>query len=319
MRTAALLAMTVALSAFAQTPGDRPGKVPDPLDAAKTSKFLDRYNDEMRAKKGIEAARAMLHTQKYKDALDSFEPGRLPELHVTSDRFITANATTFIALQLGLPAGIMREGQKVTAFGKVVDAGGRTSVDFEEGSTLVASKGDLFVERTLFPTYPTAMATFGIAVGDEIIALGRVKMDDADPAKGISQMLVSNNVHNLARQQSPFEPFAFGGTKVVPKPDHTFGTADEVWLFVEVRNPALGADRQPKLTMRVDIEGTGRKVTGSWLTAEAAPLKGVNGHYGVGTTLDVATLGPGAYKVRLALRDAAGNASYEREETITVK
>jgi hypothetical protein len=319
MRTAALLALTVTVSLVAQTPGDRPGKVEDPLDAAKTSRFVDRYNDEMRAKKGIEAARAMLHTQKYKDALDSFEPGRLPELHVTCDRFITASATTFIAAQLGLPYGLMREGQTVVAFGRIVDAGGRTSVDFEERAQLLASKGDLFVERTLFPTHPTALATFGLAVGDEIIALGRVKMEDTDPGKGISQMLVSNNVHNLARQQSPFEPFAFGGTKVVPKPDHTFATGDEVWIFVEVRNPAIGADRQPKLTMRVDIEGGGRKVTGSWLTAEAAPLKGVNGHYGVGTTLDVAHLAPGDYKVRLALRDAAGNASYEREEQIKVK
>jgi len=93
----------------------------------------------------------------------------------------------------------------------------------------------------------------------------------------VSRLIVSNNIFNLTQKQSPFEPFAFGGTKVVPKPDRVFRRTDEMWLFEEIRSPTVGVDGTPQLTMRITIESGGKTIANSTMPAEASPLKGVAG------------------------------------------
>jgi hypothetical protein len=316
----AALAVAAPLLLSAQTPSG-PDKGEDPLDLAKTSKYYLRYADEIRFKKQIEESQVMLRTRAFRDALRGYEPGRLPELHITWGAFVSASGTVFVAMQLS-PSNetYMKPGTRVVAFGELVDEAGKTITDFEEPGNVQVSKKDVFVERTFFLPVRRSIGTFGIAVGDEIIALGRTSIDYEEITRtspGASRLIVSNNIYNLPRVQNPFDPFAFGGTKVVPKPDRAFRGTDELWLFAELRNPELGNDRIPKLATKIEIEGRGRKLRLP-VTIDPLPLKGVDGHFGLGTTVDLSSFQAGEYHLRLTITDTLAGRVFAREETIRV-
>lgn len=293
---------------------------PDALDKAKTSAYYLRFRDEIRAKEAVEHARTLLHTAAFRDALHDTAT-TLPHLFVTADRFVTATGITFDAFQLGLPHGVMRGGAKVVLFGEITDAAGKVVASIEEPAVVSESKNDRFVECVLFLPVAKADAAFGIAAGGEVIAVGRAPFD-ADQtiatSPGVSRLIVSNNIFNLTQMQSPFVPFAFGGTKVIPKPDRAFQRTDEVWLFEEIRSPKTEVDGSPRLTMRITIERDGKTVANTTMPAEASPLKGVAGHFGIGTTVDVSALHPGDYHVRVTVIDELAKKSYEQSQSITI-
>ena len=319
MRTALTFVLLMsAATTFAQTStGNLP---PDPLDAAKTSKYYLRFRDEITAKQAAEAARRALKTPKFREALRNLET-KAPELPIAFDRFITAGGIVFEAVQIGLSSRQLQSGAKVTLFGEVTDLDGKVITDFEEPARVLESKGDLFVERSVFLSMPKANAAFGVARGADVIGIARVLIDDEEikPASpGVSRLIVSNNIYNLAQIQGPFDPFAFGGTKVVPKPDRAFRRSDEMWLFTEVRHPAMSDDGKPRLAMRISIASGDKTVANSKMSADASPLKGVDGHYGVGTAVDLSALRAGRYTVNFTVTDEIAHRSYERSETITV-
>lgn len=311
MRSALPLLLFVSTAALAQTAGHD-------WDSAKTANAAMRDADEIRARKVFEQAHKGLHTPAFRTAVaGELQPGKFPELGATWGEFITAQETEYIALQLAPPAGFSEK--RAIAFGQVVDANGNVVYDFEEPVDIASSKGEPYIERTLILPTSNVVGTFGLAVGGKIVALGRTPMAGealTGTTAGISRLIVSNNVFNLTKLQSPFEPFAFGGTKVVPKPDHSFRKSDEVWLFTELRNPAVDAGQAPRVTTKIEIEGNGKRVSSPPQTVDASPLKGVRGHYGVGTTIDLSSLKAGDYKVRFTVRDTIANQSYQREETI---
>src|SRR6185295_12184350 len=100
------------------------------------------------------------------------------------------------------------------------------------------------------------------------------------------------------------DPFAFGGVKVVPKADKVFHPADELWYFFELRNPGVGeaaapaagtvpvnaVASTPKIQLKIDVEGTDTKGQKHKMAApprevEAVEMKGVPGHYGIGSSI----------------------------------
>lgn len=317
-----LLLLSTTTAALAQTPGAPSARTGDALDNAKTAQYIYRYTDEVRARQVIESARAALHTQRYKDALAAFD-GTQPKLAVAWDRFVTANGASFVALHLALPPGTSaKAGTKAIVFGEVRDDAGKVLATFEEPSDVVESKGDLFVERALFVDAPHLSGSFGVALNKEVVGLGKAATapPPAAPArKSLSELIVSTDVYNLTNAQSPFEPFAFGGTKVVPKADLTFRKGDEVWLFAEYVDPDLKLAGAPSLSMRTVVEGNGKKVASPWQNVESAPLKGVPGHFGIGTTVDLASFAPGDYTLHLELRDSATKETFERAKGIVVR
>jgi hypothetical protein len=317
MRPIAALFLLASAAAFAQT---RPPEPSDRWDKAKTDRIMMRYADDVRARKAFDEAHKALQTAAFKAAVRNYEAGKLPALHATWGEFVTAQGTEYIALQLAPSAATyVKPGSKVMAFGEIVDAGGKTVYDFEELADVVDSKGEPYVERTLILPAHNVVGTFGLAVGGEVVAMTRSAMEAESLTKtttGVSRLIVSNNVYNLAKLQSPFDPFAFGGTKVVPKPDRTFKKSEEVWLFTELRNPAVDAQQTPHVMTRIEIEGSGKRVSMLLSPAEASPLKGVRGHYGVGTTVDLSRFKAGEYKVRFTVNDTLANQTWQREETI---
>jgi hypothetical protein len=308
MRAALPLLLILATSAFAQESRD-----------PKTLQDAERTNDNIVARRAFDAsARAML-TPKYREVIEHYASSTL---HSGWGEFIGADGTPFFALQIApSDAAVVKSGERITFFGLVTDENGKTIATFNEPQTVLASNGDLFVERTLTLPLRKSRGTFGLARRNDVIGVTRIDFDPEPltaKSSGISRVIVSSDVHILPAAQAPLDPFAFGGTKVVPKPGASFKRSDEVWLFTELRNPALGADGAPHVTTKVEIEGSAKSIAGAPVAAEATALKGVPGHFGIGSTIDVTSLPPGDYNVRLTVTDTIAKQSYKRETMIHI-
>ena len=260
-------------------------------------------------------------TPKYREAVEHYAPGP-SDLLATWGEFVAADGMPFVALQVApSDAAAVKAGERITFFGLVADENGKSIATFNEPQSVVASNGDLFVERTLTLPLRKSRGTFGLARRNEIIGVTRIDFDPealTATSSGISRVIASADVHILPSAQAPLDPFAFGGTKVVPKPGASFKRSEEVWLFTELRNPSLGSDGAPHVTTKVEIEGR-KSIPGIPVPTEATPLKGVPGHYGIGSTIDVTSLPPGDYNVRLTVNDTIAKQAYRRETVIHIR
>ncbi len=80
----------------------------------------------------------------------------------------------------------------------------------------------------------------------------------------------------------------------------------------------MRSDSAPNITTKLDIEGGATKLNGLPAPAEATPLRGVAGHYGVGNTIDVSALQPGEYRVRVTVTDVIAKRSVVREAALRI-
>jgi hypothetical protein len=310
MRATMALLLLVTTSAFAQANRD-----------PKTLTDSERANDTLVARRAFDASARALLSPAFRDAIDHYTAG-LSDLQPAWGEFVAADGIPFLALQLAPhDAASMKVGERVTFFGLLADETGKTVATFNEPQSVAGSNGDVFVERSLVLPMRKMRGTFGLARRNVVIGLTRVDFDPEPvtaSGSGISRIIASSDVHVLPAAQAPLDPFSFGGTKVVPKPGSSFRASDEVWLFTELRNPALGSDGLPHVKTKVEIEGKGKSIPGLPADAEATPLKGVPGHYGIGSTIDVSSLPPGDYAVRLTLTDTTAKQSYKRATVIHI-
>jgi hypothetical protein len=319
MRTTfAALLILASVVAYAQKPGPPVG---DTERVPKAVREANRFADEMRAKQEFDALAKSMLSSKYRGALAKFEPGDGSDLVATWGEFITAAGTEFVALQLALPPGSgLRANTEYTFFGVITDASAKELATYNETIPAWESMGDLIVDRSLILPSSKVRGTFGLASRGEIVGMTRVDFEPellAKDAAGISRIIASSDVHILPAKQKPLDPFSFGGTKVVPKPGHAFHNTDEVWLFTELRNPKLGDDGAPHVITKVEVDGP-KKLPGTILQAEATPLKGVAGHYGIGNTVDVSQLVPGDYQLKVTVTDMVAKQSFKRETRLTI-
>ncbi len=264
--------------------------------------------------------------------------------YVTWGEYVTADGQYFVPVQLYVPKSVgLSASQSLTFFGLVQDENGNNVAAFEEPAKLTVSKDDFFADRSL-----TALPAgkyrgyFGLAENGKPVSMAFADMTlagtlDKD-ATAISPLILSNNVYPLAEAQLPSDPYAFGGLKVVPKGDRTFRSSDELWYFVELRNPGLtesaaaaeGAAAAaptlvtPKIQVKIDVEGI-EKDGGKKIRRPAAPrevdameLKGVPGHYGIGNSIPLTTFKPGEYTFNVKVIDTIKKASYTLSEKFTV-
>lgn len=287
----------------------------------KTLRDAERDNDTLTARRAFDAsARAML-TPKYREVIEHYAPSSA-DLKSTWGEFVAADGMPFIALQIA-PADMqsLKSGERITFFGLVTDENGKQITTYNEPQTVQASNADFFVERTLTLPLRKSRGTFGLARRNDVIGVTRIDFDPEPltaTSRGISRVIISSDVHILPAAQAPLDPFAFGGTKVVPKPGASFKRNDEVWLFTELRNPALGADGTPHVMTKLEIEGNAKSIPGTPSAAEATPLKGVPGHFGIGSTIDVTSLPAGDYKIRLTVTDTIAKQAYSRETALHI-
>jgi GWxTD domain-containing protein len=259
-------------------------------------------------------------------ARETSEPSRT--IFATWGEFITADGEHFVPVQLYLPE---REGlaaaEGYTFFGTVESAGGESVATFEEPATLVRTKAGFHAARSLTLTPGTYRGIFGLARDGTPIGALMVPMEvrGIDPkAPEASMLILSNDVQPLAEAQEPTDPFAFGGLKVVPKSDGLFRKSDELWYFVEMRNPGLDPEtQQPKLMLRLSVIGktdAGRAVRMNAPADRVATgeLKGVPGHWGVGQSIPLATFHPGSYTLTARITDETLGTTYTLEQPFRI-
>ena len=249
-------------------------------------------------------------------------------LFLSTSEAITPEGEHFVPVQLWAPKSAgLTAGSEVTFFGAVENEGGTQVMSFEEPVTLIASNDDVYYARSLDLAPGKYRATFGFArdgqpvsvVSKPLVVTGLEK-----DAPGVSNLMLATHIYPLTVAQQPTDPFSYGGLRVVPRADATFRKADELWYFVELRNPGKDATTaQPKLTMAVSVtgkttEGRNVKMIGPSSEVPAQELKGVPGHYGIGQAMPLATFKPGEYKLTMKLTDVVNNKTYELSEPFRI-
>lgn len=257
------------------------------------------------------------------------------KLFATWGEYVTPTGTTFVPVMVYVPKSAAIASQNLTFFGVVQDESGKNVVAFEEPAKLIASKDDQFIDKTL-RELPAGKyrGYFGLAESGKAVAIASSEMQvsgalDKD-ASAVSGLILSNNLYPLSEAQRPTDPFAFGGIKVIPKADHVFKTSDELWYFFELRNPGIptpAADAPvpvtgdappalPKIQVKIDLEGTTDaekkkvKMSAPPRETEAIPMRGVEGHYGVGNAIPLETFKPGEYTFTVKIIDTVKKSSY---------
>lgn len=270
-------------------------------------------------------------TASLRAAVDELKAGKTSykNLFVSYGEFITPQGDYFVPVQLYVPkvAGLSAT-QELTFFGSVEDAAGNTAAVFEEPAKLTASKNDYFVDKSLKLAPGKYKGTFGLAENGKPVSMVSQDLElatlDKD-APAVSRLILSNNVYTLTEAQRPTDPYAFGGLKVVPKSDHVFSTSEELWYFFEARNPALDpTTKQPKLRESVQLVGTsaeGKKIRMELPSydADAMELKGMPGHFAVGTSIPLDTFKAGDYTLTVKLVDTISQKTYELKEAFKIR
>src|SRR4051794_1631211 len=264
-------------------------------------------------------------------AVEELEAGKssYKNLFVSYGEFITPQGDYFVPVQLYVPkvAGLSAT-QDLTFFGSVKDEAGKTTAVFEEPAKLIASKNDYFFDKSLLLAPGKYKGTFGLGENGKPVSmisqdLNLAVLDKDAPA--VSRLILSNNVYTLAEAQRPTDPYSFGGLKVVPKSDHVFSTSEELWYFFEARNPALDpVTKQPKLRESVQLTGTsseGKKIRMELPSydADAMELKGMPGHFAVGTSIPLDTFKAGDYTLSVKLVDTISKQTYELKEAFKLR
>ena len=144
----------------------------------------------------------------------------------------------------------------------------------------------------------------------------------ADGAENL-WLTLSNDVQPL---KSAFEndPFVFGGVKVVPNVAGVFKTVDDLWYFYNVFHPQIDpALGNPKLSQKIEILKDGKRVKGSpetvlgpeTLTALSEGRWASGNAFNIGADLK---LEPGAYKLKLTVKDQISGREFVQERPFTV-
>lgn len=261
--------------------------------------------------------------------------------YLTWGEYVTSYGEYFVPVSLYVPAASGISGD-VTFFGVVEDASGKSVLAFEDAATLAATNADFFVDRSIAVPAGKHRGTFGLAQDGKVVALTSAEMEFAGTldkdATAVSQLLLANNLYPLTESQMANDPYAFGGVKVIPKGDRTFRQSDELWYFFEMRNPGLAevalpegtvpvnpaeAQRLPKVQLKIDVVGTDTtgkpvKMSAPLREADAIPMVGVPGHYGVGSAIPLEKFKPGEYTFTIKAIDTLKKASYTMTEKFTV-
>ena len=269
-----------------------------------------------------------LATDALKNAVAEFKKSSksASPIYATTGEYVTPAGVTYAPVLVYIPKASMPAANS-TFFGVVEDAGGKNVLAFEEPAKLTQSKDDYFVDRSLTLPAGKYRGYFGIVDGGKV-SLVAADMElagslDKD-ATATSQLLLSNNVFPMTEAQQPTDAYAFGGLKVVPKSDRLFHTTDDLWYFVELRNPGIpeGATA-PKMQVKLDVEGVDAagkktKMSAPPMEVEAVPIKGVPNHYAIGNSIPLASFKPGDYTFAAKVIDTVKKSSYTFTEKFKV-
>ena len=272
-------------------------------------------------------AQTELTTDALKTAVADFKKSNKSQkpIYATTGEYITGEGVDYAPVLVYIPQG-SAPGANATFFGVVEDASGKNVAAFEEAAKPVATKDDFFVEKSLTLPPGKYRGYFGISDGGKVslVASDMELTGLTKDATTASQLLLANNIYPLSAAQAPTDPYAFGGLKVVPKGDRTFRPSDDLWYFVELRNPGIAeGETEPKMQVKLDVEGTDAagkktKMTAPPMEVAATAVKGVPGHFAIGSSIPLQTFKPGDYTFTVKVIDTVKKNSYSMKETFKV-
>jgi len=213
----------------------------------------------------VAAPAVELKSESLRAAIEELKAGKssYKNAYVTYGEFITPQGDYFVpvGMYVAQVAGLSAT-QDLTFFGVIEDEAGKPAAVIEEPAKLMASKDDLYFDKSVKVAPGKYKATFGLAENGKPVSMVRTDMTLAPlekDAAGLSRLILSNNVYTLTERQKATDPFAFGGLKVVPKGDATFTRKDDLWYFFEARNPGVDATTKTKPSVSRVIPGGNMK------------------------------------------------------------
>jgi GWxTD domain-containing protein len=286
------------------------------------------------------AAMTAFKTESLRTAVTEFKSAKTNpynnKVAVTFTELVSPAGDFYVPVQLYIPksAGLTAE-SVTTFFGVVEDAAGNTVAVFEEPATLSASKGDLYFDRSLTLQPGTYRATLGLSAADgKPVVMSTTAMDlkpFGKDTKGISRLILANDIHETEQAALAGAPYAFGRVKIVPKGDRVFTNKDEINYFLEVMNPSIDeTSNAPKLQVKLDLiqSSTGGKPgrTISAPLSDASPLP-LTGQAGAGQYAILAgiplgqmknPLPAGDYTLRVKVIDQVTKENWTAEQKLTL-
>jgi hypothetical protein len=243
---------------------------------------------------------------------------------------VSPSGEYYVPLQLFLPNAAGTPAAD-TFFCVVEDASGRTVKSIQEPiQPLERSNRDLFIDRTFILASGNYTAIAGVsrngqplAVASRVLDLHEVRPTDT----GVSSLILSGDIHELAEATPEKSPFAFGKLKIVPRANLVFGSTEELFYFVELRNPGLDPKtNRPDVTVSVDLTGgpKGNRLSRPDGAASLLPLAGKEGR-GQFSIIDSIPLGeikprldPGSYTLKLRIVDRVLSRTYDVQQAFTI-
>ncbi|HUK37336.1 MAG TPA: GWxTD domain-containing protein [Vicinamibacterales bacterium] len=271
-------------------------------------------------------AKALVYNTTFRsaDVKSAFENFKADTAPVTWGEFVTSEGDHFVSSHLSLPADAA--GKQITSWAVVEDPSGKI-VDVRERETMAASSGtDAYVDESLQLAPGTYNVTFGASAQANAIAEARseVKVEGLDPkAPAVSPLILASAVIPMKTNWSAMDPFVFGGFRVIPKADATFGTSGDLWYFVELRNPGVTDEGKPNIRVRVDVRGTTPKgpvkLQLPEKDASLAPLRDEENRYALGTALPLEGFRPGDYTMKVHIVDVVLGKEYDLEKPFHIR
>jgi GWxTD domain-containing protein len=261
------------------------------------------------------------------EQLRSGDKTTIGNANLTWGEFVTSEGEHFVSAQVYVPAGgDIAPNQKVTSFAVIENKSGEILDIKEDETTMIASGGDAYLDRSLQLDSGTYTATFGIASDGRVLAATRtlMRIEGLDPkSTGVSPLLLASKVYPLETAPQPMDPFTFGGLKVIPKGDAVFGTSGDLWYFVELRNPGVTDAGVPNVRVRIDIKG--KTQTGPvelkmpMQDTAVAKLAGETNRYALGLAIPLEGFKPGDYTMKVHVVDVVLGKEYDFEKPFRVR
>jgi hypothetical protein len=203
-----------------------------------------------------------------------------------------------VSAQVYVPAGgDIAPDQKVTSFSVIENKAGEIVDIREDATTMIASGGDAYLDRSLQLDPGTYKATFGVASDGRILAAARTPMtiEGLDPkATGTSPLLLASKVYPLTTAPQPMDPFTFGGLKVVPN--------------MRVRIDIKGKTAKGPVELRMPMKDTA-----------VAKLAGETNRYALGLAIPLEGFKPGEYTMKVHVVDVVLGKEYDFEKQFRVR
>jgi GWxTD domain-containing protein len=261
------------------------------------------------------------------EQLRSGEKDAIGNANLIWGEFVTSEGEHFVSAQVYVPAGSdVAPDQKVTSFAVIENKAGEIFDVKEDETTMIASGGDAYLDRSLQLDPGTYKTTFGIASDGRILAATRTEMtiQGLDPkSAGVSPLLLASKVYPLTTPPQPMDPFTFGGLKVVPKGDASFTPSGDLWYFVELRNPGVTDAGVPNMRVRIDIKGKTAKgpveLKMPMKDTAVAKLAGETNRYALGLAIPLEGFKPGEYTMKVHVLDVVLNKEYDFEKAFRVR